>query len=656
MIIMLRPNIKLKLFCIFCLILTQISILVAYFNPSHGYELSLYKYTPSIVWISLLVSIFGGIVVVIYILYKNLFEYYNYCFLGIYILLFNRVVLIYIPYIRGYYSWRGDNFYHIGILKDTLLLKHIPNIIYPITHVLLSELVYITGISIEIIVNYSTALFSVFYVISIYLLATSSLVTKKEQILAVTSIACVLFNSYNVFLMPNGWSILYLPIVLFLYLKSLVKNQSMNYTILFFITLILYPFFHPLSTVMLILMLVIIGFIGFLIYLRKYTSFAVNSQFLKNYHIKNSTLSNKFYNFYIKRLYKSYNKLGLLPFLTKYKEKISGNTYLFPLIPITPILLEITIFLPWLLSFQQFNTNIKMLYVSIITDSSPDIIASMSDTIQNKLKLTHLEFIDLLINSMGDELIFLMLFLLSVVLLLKYSNSKKITTNLIVILIITLFIGLLNTFALLNIIPGLQNMGSGRFQSYLLIFTPIFAGFVLSYVINKRIMICKFNLAPIFCGFIILIASIISIYGLYPSPYIITPNPSITKMDINEANWFLTFKNPEVNNVFIMSPIYRFGDGILGIKESKRILGDPYLENKIPDHFNYTISKNLGNSYTQNKYSVITKFDIIVYDTVWKNIERYNEEDFEKLENDTSVVKLHSNGEDSVYYIYGTKE
>ena len=65
--------------------------------------------------------------------------------------------------------------------------------------------------------------------------------------------------------MPNGWSILYWPIVLFFYFKSLTKKYSMKYTILFLITLILYPFFHPLSTVVLILMLVVIGSIEFLI-------------------------------------------------------------------------------------------------------------------------------------------------------------------------------------------------------------------------------------------------------------------------------------------------------------------------------------------------------------------------------------------------------
>jgi hypothetical protein len=58
---MFGPNIKLKLICILCLVSTSFSILIAYFYPAHGYELSLYEYTPLIVWIGLISSIFGGI-------------------------------------------------------------------------------------------------------------------------------------------------------------------------------------------------------------------------------------------------------------------------------------------------------------------------------------------------------------------------------------------------------------------------------------------------------------------------------------------------------------------------------------------------------------------------------------------------------------------
>ena len=579
--------------------LSLFSILMAYFNPAHGYELSLYNNTPPILWICLIFSIVGGISIILYIVYRNLSEYYNYCFLGFLIILFNRIILLYIPYIRGYYSWRGDNISHFGILNEILMFGHIPSdLVYPITHILLSELVYITGLSNEIIANHCTALISVFYVIAIYLLATSSLITKREQILAVASIAGVFFSGYDVYLMPNGWSLLYLPLVLFFYFKSLTKTYSMKYTILFLITLILYPFFHPLSTAVLILMLIIIGLVGFLIPIFE-------------------------------------NKKVLL---------ITSS------IPMTPILLETAIFLPWILSFQKFNLNIKMMYYSIITGSSTNVISSMSNTV-GKLSLTRLEFLELFIKLMGQHFIFLTFFFFSFVLLLKYPNSRKNNKKLIILLSITSFIGLMYVFYLFNILPGLQAMGSDRLQAYLVIFTPIFAGFVLSYIITRKIIIHKFNLAPIICGFLILSASIISIHNLYPSPYVMQPNPSITQMDMNGAEWLLNFKNSAINSVYIMSPVYRFLAGSAGHVEAGKLFGSSYKEANITDHFNYTISNNLGNSYTQNEYFMMTMFDKIVYETVWKIVGRFHQKDFIKLEEDFSVDRLYSNGDTNVYYI-----
>ena len=579
---------------------------MAYFNPATGYELSLYTHTPTILWISSISNVAGGLFVIMYIVYKNLFKYYKFCFLGFFILLFNRLVILSIPYIRGYYSWKGDNISHIGIMKDILIFGHVPSdIVYPITHILLSELVYITGLPTIIIANHSTTIFSIFYIVSIYLLATSILVTKREQIFATASISCVLFNGYDVYLMPNGWSLLYLPFVLFLYFKSLRKNDFPAYTLLFIITLIIYPFFHPLSSFVVIAILIIFKLLGSLTHILH----AKNASFLVD---------------------KSY-------------------------FPSKGIILETVIFLAWILSFQQFKPNIKLMYQSITAGSNPNLIGSMSSTI-NKLNLTPLEIIELSFKLMGQHFIFLFFTFLSFIILLQYPNVRKNNDRLVILHCITTFFGVMYVSYLLNIIPGLQYIGSDRFLAYLVIFTPIFAGFVLSYIIDKKITIYSLNFVPIICVIIILIPSTISIYNLYPSPYIMQPTPSITQMDMNGARWFLNFTNLDIGSVNVMSPIYRFTTGIVGYTESKKLLRSRYSDTPLPDHFNYTISNNLGNSYIQNKYCMITMFDKTIYYTVWKTIERFSQKDFQKLEQDSTVDKLYSNGETIICYIHKMQE
>ena len=122
-------------------------------------------------------------------------------------------------------------------------------------------------------------------------------------------------------------------------------------------------------------------------------------------------------------------------------------------------------------------------------------------------------------------------------------------------------------------------------------------------------------------------------------------------MDMNGAKWLLNFKNSAINSVYIMSPVYRFLAGSLGHVEAGKLFGFSYKEANIKDHFNYTLSNNLGNSYTQNEYFMMTMFDKMIYETVWNVVGRFHQKDFKKLEEDVSVDRLYSNG-DTTYIIY----
>ena len=122
-------------------------------------------------------------------------------------------------------------------------------------------------------------------------------------------------------------------------------------------------------------------------------------------------------------------------------------------------------------------------------------------------------------------------------------------------------------------------------------------------------------------------------------------------MDLNGADRLLNFKYSAINSVFIMSPVYRCLAGSLGHVEAGKFFGSSYKEANIKDHFNYTLSNNLGNSYTQNEYFMMTMFDKIIYEIVWNVVGRFRQKDFKKLGEDVSVDRLYSNGDTSIYYI-----
>jgi len=115
------------------------------------------------------------------------------------------------------------------------------------------------------------------------------------------------------------------------------------------------------------------------------------------------------------------------------------------------------------------------------------------------------------------------------------------------------------------------------------------------------------------------------------------------------AEWFIDHKDTKLKPIEIMTPVYRFANAILGTNNNRT---DIRSTSKIPDHFNYTVNNKLGKSYIKDYYAVITEFDKQMYDTVWKDVGRFNKEDFEKLETDSSVDKLYSNGGDIVWYIH----
>lgn len=623
-----------KLVAILSILFSTLAIEIAFQNPAQGYELSIYGSTPLIVWFSLILSITGALFIVLCQISMNKYISSNFWIIGVFILLLNRLILLYIPYIRGYFSWRGDHISHVGYLIDIITYGHFYKDYYPITHILLSVVNMITGISQNIVSNYSTGIMSIFYVISIYLLAMATLDTKKEQILAVTSIAIVFF-SYNVLLMPNGWSQLYSPLIVFLYLKSLEKQNPFEYKLLFVILLIMYPLFHPLSSFYVIFVLTIIGVVTISIDL-----FSINEK--NDMEVISQTKKYAFKEQLVSRFTKYLKTKTNTSILTR------NNNYFFPL---TAILVEIVIIIPWILSFQNFNLNINIFYNSILTSTSQDVIEGMQNSL-NKVDVSGIDFIQLLVKTEGCNLIFIGLSVVSLFILGKKGCDSQKSKNLLILLIITIFTGLVYAAYLFGIVPGLQAIAAGRIKSYVMLFTPISAGFVFTHFFRKKLIVKKVNIFPMLCMFIILTASMLSVSSLYNSPNVVRPNPSITQMDMTGTDWFVNYHNKEILTTTIMSPVHLFMDGIIGRVEEKKIFGSPYRHTTVPDHFNYTNMSKLGKSYLEDRYMMVTKFDTVIYSTVWSKVGRFNYQDFDRLSGDTSVEKLYSNGETEIFFIH----
>ncbi|HII98438.1 MAG TPA: hypothetical protein HA272_04055 [Methanoregula sp.] len=566
--------------------------------------MDIYQDTSILVWILFFLCVFGAITIVLSQLHDGHYRTSHFWVTGVIILIFLRIWVVLFPYIRGIYTLGGDNMTHLGLLKDIVMSGHTAEInFYPITHIFGSISVLITNSSIEAVTNYSTIPIALLYVISLYLIVRILFVDRVFAILCVTLVAAIIFDGNFLYFKPNGWTMMFLPFVFFVLLKNYFNQEKTGFKIILLLVLLIAPFFHPLAA--LILSISIIGIYATYL-LADYTPdlFVID----------------------IKNVLKNLKNVVSFPFLG--------------------ILLVSWII--WLLSFRFFSYNIQHIYDVIISGS--EIGEVPINEMTGKLQKIHVdisEIFKLTIKIYGTDIVFLVLFIIGVYILIKNFEKIKNFDLLYIFGSFTIAFGLTYFVFLFDILP-LKFLAGERMISTTMLFTPIFAAVTLRCLIkDKKIFYI------ILCGCLIVIPILLSSFNTYQSPYTERPSNYITHMDISGMKWSLENNNPTFGYAAITSLPSRYTDTIYGTFErSQRLLniGRAYVP-FIPNHFNYDNTENLGSVYRDPRYLVICRLDRIVYTTVYKDVGRFDDKDFVRLEGDNTVNKLYNNGDTAVILI-----
>lgn len=591
-----------KLLAIICFCLLIIALLVAYTHPASGYELNIYSSTPLVVWVSVIFCFFcGGFIIVSQIITRG-YENSRIWILGLLILIAARVVLLYTPYIRGYISWMGDDIGYIGMVHDILINGHFTSInFYPVTHIFLSGIIYITGLPEIAVSNLSTAFISVLFILFIYLLTGAVTNDKSKQLLSVLIAGCVLIaEGYNAILAPNGWSILFMPLLFYLYFKY----ASPSYRILFLIILVMYPFFHPISSLLVIIALLILE-------LTKWS-------FSRSVRRSSAQLSSPPPNYFL-----------------------------------AFTVIEFMIFTTWIIGHSEFNTNISLFWQQITSGFGSGKVAELTSSL-NKINVHGIDFYILVFKMFGADLILIVLSIIGILWLLKqkynsyYNRIRKVRVFLPLAGVFGVF-GFLFVAYMLGL-PGIGTLGQGqwdrRFLGYVDILLPVFSAVALSTLLFRR---SSRTLALLTFGCLIGLSSIISIFSVYASPYISQPNNQITLKDMIGTKWFIDEKDMSLGNIFIMSPPVSFAEGIIGFTSADE--RSDLFGSQAADHFGYNGRNKLGAEYPRDAYLTLTAYDRTIYNTVWKEVGRFNNADFEKLGNDSTVSEIYSNQGMDFYYV-----
>lgn len=598
-----KSDLFIKLLFIVNFTLIGISALALLSN--NGYEVSIYTATPSYVWYFLVSDIFLSMCVIVYQAYvsgqNEIISYSNrWWIVGMLSIMLVNAIILLLPVIRGYEIYgRWDSLTHVGYVKDILQSNEIPEIIYPAVHILIASISMISNIREVSIINFMVPIFLELYILYMYCLAKTVFVRKGEIIIS-TVASSVLFLSYtNYQVIPNTLSILALPLVFYAYLNIFDSKKGFRFKVILIIFIIFYPFFHPLTTLILV-----ITFIGTYLLMLVYN--------------KRLNLSSRMGNY-----------------------------------ASIPALIGSIVFILWIANNHNFwNDNIHQIANLFTKYATVQVESKSIGIIFEKLNMNILDIFELFIKIYGHIFIYLIISCIAgIIILRKIFWHKDKDKNLYYLYFLLGWFSTYNLFLIQQIFSTVLSFGFWRIIMIMIVITPIFIGYMTNQLNGiKGVYILVL---------VLFISSVIGIFNTFPSPYTLQTNQQVTKSEIVGMSWYYFNKNISVNDINIKS-CFRFADFILGSKtrdERGDILTCERVDSQInssleiglvPKHFAYTNFSKFSDFTHGDKrfknvsYMPIFKYEIIYYTDIYPQLDEFNKNDFGKLNHDISLEKIYS--------------
>ncbi len=582
----------------------DLAIVLTALNPSMGYEISIYESLPIWVWAALILGLTGGVTLLI-TQSTNREIYEDQLWLaGLIIVILADFAVLSLYIFKDYYVYgHGDVLTHIGIIKDVLVEGTISqNNFYPLIHILATIVSLIMGISHITTVKYLTPIFFMAYICFIYSLSGTIFPSRRYQFISAAASAPLFFSLFLTGMYPHLLSVLMLPLIYYLYFKQETEIRSIGFKILFIIFIIAYPFFHPITALMIICFLATME------------------------------VSKHFY------------------FSLTMDERGTGN------ISFNPILISLVTFTIWILSFKQFRGNLKYLLDFLSGEANYMTQTTTTVGLLEKYGISLLGFAEIIGKMLGDDLIYSAISVVAIWLIYKKAFKSDYSRSYLNLFRLSLWFvfGWMITIAF-SLVFHIHDPYRIINLNFCMVVTPILAGYVFLRILNQSsYTTTKRSIVFIICLFLIIVPSILGIFSLYTSNYIRQPNSQVTLTEVRGMNWYFNYKNDNMKSLEIGALVYRFADALMGYSWKMNRKDIPTRSDGesryIPDHFSYMQHDHLGDNLTENRYAILTNYDKLVYTTMWGYLERFTQEEFDKFETiDQTVAKIYCNEGMSVY-------
>jgi hypothetical protein len=593
-----------KVTLIFLFFFLSVALIITWNTPATGYESSIYRSTPLILWVSLIASVIAGVTLVVIPIAKNELDQSPLWKIGFLLVFLSYVVCLALFIIRGYYMWCmfGDPGEHIGWIKATLDTGHAPRgVIYPIIHIFLSETVFLTGLDLVILHKIVPVIFSALFILYMYVFA-KTVFSNTAMVLLAGIVSCTIFTTdFYLNLIPSGLSSLLLPLVLFVIFKYL-HQRRLAWAVLLSILVVLYPVFHPVSTI----------FIE-LVFLTLWIPHTV-PEIAKCIHKRKITFPDP----------KNYILKLILPFLV-----------------------ILTWFIFWISSFRVWGNTVRSIFQTVFSEGTPSEAMALLDTVSYAHEYGY-SVIEQVFKQYGVVMVLFGLSVLAVLLLLKNLHYDRYNKSL---------LSLLGPFGVLSIvIPVLflfdLPFNAFRFLHALMILMSTFSAYALYNILTYKRETSLLRGTTFASVFVIVIISGLflgSLFNLYPSPYNLGMSYHNTDSEVAGMEHIYDYRDVTTPLSGITVAPGRFADALLTPKERAIHHIPMYLKerDRVPWRFGYDIHSSLSSVYDKEIDLIIIQKDKALYTDVLPDMaqHRFTKQDFERLKIDPGVDAIYSNGE-----------
>jgi hypothetical protein len=600
--------IKIYFIVVFCII--TFSTVLAWENPAHNFEISIYSGTPFLFWFCMCLVLMLSIILLLLSLYYNKMipnKSTYLCLMSIFLcyILINSLFII-----RGYYMWNmsGDGATHLGWAKSIILSGHIPeNLFYPFIHVFLAVLVYIPNLDLVFLHKIVPLLFAILFVPFMFIFARYNFPKKNAAPVLVALLSCS-FLLPSTLLGPNQNSNMIFPFLLTVYCMNFtIKKKKAEYKILLLICLFFITVFHPIS-----------AFTFGLIVLSVYLSLLISSKYSS----------------------------------VDFKSFMKDDMHLYILI------LLIIFFIQWLIQFAIFKTTIHNMYYYLI-QIGENQYSVMPQAIENANHFGQ-NYIVEIFKRFGKYILVIFFSYIDIFSLYKHSRFSRNCQNLI---LFSFSFTAITLFTIL-IISAMGFSMAMRWLDYVLILGIIFCSHLIFNLLNYSVKkISSFSSKAVLLTIgIVFTLMILGVLDIYPSPYNEKGSYHSTEMSIRGMEFFFDHRNTQVSLIGITTAPGRYADLLLSPEEKKKQNLPDYMymtqiygtvDYRPPFHFGYNNNSSLGNYYNQETDMITNREDIEYYSVTRPELASlyWNFDDFHKLMDDPKVNEIYSNSEYTIWKI-----